>query len=153
MTLELFEEVMRTNVTASSSAAKAVVPIMKKQGGEDRQYLLPGRTDGPSRRRCQLRRVEAAVISLTKRSREKWGLPHLRERHRACPILTEQTRQYPPRCLPSGMPGGRCKDGLPEDVGDAVIFLGSKRSDWITGVTQISTGAFSFGKRRSLFSR
>jgi 3-oxoacyl-[acyl-carrier protein] reductase len=27
------------------------------------------------------------------------------------------------------------KDGLPEDVGDAVVFLGSKRSDWITGVT------------------
>jgi 3-oxoacyl-[acyl-carrier protein] reductase len=27
------------------------------------------------------------------------------------------------------------KDGLPEDVGDAVIFLASKRSDWITGVT------------------
>jgi 3-oxoacyl-[acyl-carrier protein] reductase len=27
------------------------------------------------------------------------------------------------------------KDGLPEDVADAVMFLASEQSDWITGVT------------------
>jgi 3-oxoacyl-[acyl-carrier protein] reductase len=27
------------------------------------------------------------------------------------------------------------KDGLPEDVGASVVFLASKRSDWVTGVT------------------
>jgi 3-oxoacyl-[acyl-carrier protein] reductase len=51
-------------------------------------------------------------------------------------VLTEQTRQYPPEVFAKWNAGRAVQhDGLPEDVGDAVIFLGSKRSDWITGVT------------------
>lgn len=52
------------------------------------------------------------------------------------PILTEQTRQYPPEVFAKWNAGRAVeKDGLPEDVGASVVFLASKRSDWVTGVT------------------
>ena len=52
------------------------------------------------------------------------------------PILTEQTRQYPPEVFASWKVGRAIiKDGLPEDVADAVVFLASDKSAWITGVT------------------
>jgi 3-oxoacyl-[acyl-carrier protein] reductase len=52
------------------------------------------------------------------------------------PILTEQTRQYPPEVFATWNVGRAIpKDGLPEDVADGAIFLASGRSDWITGIT------------------
>jgi len=52
------------------------------------------------------------------------------------PILTEQTKQYPADVFASWNVGRALKkDGLPQDVADAVIFLSSSKSDWITGVT------------------
>jgi 3-oxoacyl-[acyl-carrier protein] reductase len=51
-------------------------------------------------------------------------------------VLTDQTGQYPPEVFAKWLAGRAIpKDGLPEDVGNAVVFLASKRSDWITGVT------------------
>ena len=37
------------------------------------------------------------------------------------------------------------KDGLPEDVADAVLFLASDQSDWITGVTLDINGGIYIG--------
>ena len=55
------------------------------------------------------------------------------------PILTEQTKQYPPEVFASWNVGRAIlKDGLPEDVADSVVFLASDRSAWITGVTGYS---------------
>ncbi len=52
------------------------------------------------------------------------------------PILTDLTKQVPPETFAKWNAGRAVtKDGLPEDVADAVIFLASDRSDWITGVT------------------
>jgi len=35
------------------------------------------------------------------------------------------------------------KDGLPEDVANAVLFLSSQMSDWITGITlDVNGGLF-----------
>jgi 3-oxoacyl-[acyl-carrier protein] reductase len=52
------------------------------------------------------------------------------------PILTKQSAQYPPEVFATWNVGRAVqKDGLPEDVADAAVFLASRRSDWMTGVT------------------
>jgi 3-oxoacyl-[acyl-carrier protein] reductase len=52
------------------------------------------------------------------------------------PILTEQTRYYPPEVFATWNAGRAInRDGLPEDVAELALFLSSHRSDWITGVT------------------
>jgi len=62
------------------------------------------------------------------------------------PILTDQTRQYPKEVFDSWNAGRAVpKDGYPEDVADAVIFLASGRSDWVTGVTLDVNGGIFIG--------
>jgi 3-oxoacyl-[acyl-carrier protein] reductase len=138
MTLELFEEVMKLNVTGLFLCCKAVVPIMKKQGrGKIVNISSLGARTGRPGVGVNYAASKAAVISLTQTLAREVGPAGIYVNAIAPgPILTEQTRQYPPEVFAKWNAGRAvAKDGLPEDVGDAVIFLGSKRSDWITGVT------------------
>jgi NAD(P)-dependent dehydrogenase (short-subunit alcohol dehydrogenase family) len=62
------------------------------------------------------------------------------------PMLTEQTMQYPKEVFASWNAGRAVtKDGLPEDVADAVVYLSSKRSDWVTGVSLDVNGGIFIG--------
>ena len=138
MTLELFEEVMRVNVIGLFLCCKGVVPIMKKQGrGKIVNISSLGARTGRPGVGVNYSASKAAVISLTQTLAREVGPAGIYVNAIAPgPILTEQTRQYPPEVFAKWNAGRAViKDGLPEDVGDAVIFLGSKRSDWITGVT------------------
>jgi 3-oxoacyl-[acyl-carrier protein] reductase len=138
MTLELFEEVMRINVTGLFLCCKGVVPIMKKQGrGKIVNISSLGARTGRPGVGVNYAASKAAVISLTQTLAREVGPAGIYVNAIAPgPILTEQTRQYPPEVFAKWNAGRAVtKDGLPEDVGNAVIFLGSKRSDWITGVT------------------
>ena len=60
------------------------------------------------------------------------------------PILTKLTQQVGPKVFAQWNVGRAVsKDGLPEDVAEAVLFLASAKSDWITGVTlDINGGIF-----------
>lgn len=138
MTLELFEEVMRINVTGLFLCCKGVVPIMKKQGRGKIVNIssLAARTGRPGVG-VNYAASKGAVVSMTQLLARELGPAGIYVNAIAPgSVLTEQTRQYPPEVFAKWNAGRAIQhDGLPEDVGDAVIFFGSKRSDWITGVT------------------
>ena len=60
------------------------------------------------------------------------------------PILTELTKQVPKELFAKWNVGRVIqKDGLPEDIANAVMFLASEMSDWITGITlDVNGGIF-----------
>ncbi len=138
MSLELFEEVMKINVTGVFLCCKAVVPIMKKQGRGKIVNIssLAARTGRPGVG-VNYAASKGAVVSMTQVLARELGPAGIYVNCIAPgSVLTEQTRQYPPEVFAKWNAGRAVQhDGLPEDVGDAVIFFGSKRSDWVTGVT------------------
>lgn len=138
MTLEIFEEVIKVNLTGTFLCCRAVTPIMKKQGRGKIINIasLGGRTGRPGVG-VNYAASKAGVIGLTQTLARELGPFGIYVNAIAPgPILTEQTKQYPPEVFATWNIGRAIqKDGLPEDVAEAAIFLGSKRSDWITGVT------------------
>ena len=138
MTLEMFESVMKVNVTGTFICCKAVTRIMKQQkrGKIVNISSLGGRTGRPGVA-VNYAASKAAVIGLTQtlaRELGPWGI--YVNAIAPGPILTEQTQQYVPEPFASWNLGRAImKDGLPEDVADAAVYLASGRSDWVTGVT------------------
>jgi 3-oxoacyl-[acyl-carrier protein] reductase len=138
LTLELFEEVMKINVTGLFLCCKSVVPIMKRQGRGKIVNIssLGGRTGRPGVG-VNYAASKGAVISITQTLAREVGPAGIYV-NAVAPgsILTEQTSQYPAEVFAKWVAGRAIpKEGLREDVGNAVVFLASKRSDWITGVT------------------
>lgn len=138
MTAEMFESVMRVNVTGTFICCRAVTPIMKRQqrGKIVNISSLAGRTGRPGVG-ADYAAAKAAVIGLTQtlaRELGSWGI--YVNAIAPGPILTEQTRQYPPEQFASWNAGRAIsRDGVPGDVADAALYLASRRSDWVTGVT------------------
>lgn len=138
MTLEVFERVMKVNVTGTFLCCKAVAPVMKSQKGGKIVNIasLAARTGRPGVG-VNYAASKGAVVSITQTLARELG-PHGIYVNCICPgpILTEQTRQYPPEVFASWNVGRAIiKDGLPEDVADAVVFLASSKAAWITGIT------------------
>lgn len=138
MTLEIFESVLKVNLTGTFLCCRAVTPIMKKQGRGKIINIasLGGRTGRPGVG-VNYAASKAGVIGLTQTLARELGPSGIYANAIAPgPILTEQTRQYSPEVFATWNVGRAIhKDGLPEDVADTAIFLASSRSDWITGVT------------------
>lgn len=138
MTLEVFESVIRVNLTGTFLCCRAVTPIMKRQGKGKIINIasLGGRTGRPNVG-VNYAASKAGVIGLTQTLAREIGPAGIYVNAIAPgPILTEQTKQYPDEVFASWNAGRAIdKDGLPEDVADAAIFLASDRSNWITGVT------------------
>jgi 3-oxoacyl-[acyl-carrier protein] reductase len=138
MTVEIFESVMRVNVTGTFICCRAVAPVMKKQGRGKIVSIssLGGRTGRPGVG-VNYAASKAAIVGLTQSLAKELGPSGIYVNAIAPgPILTEQTRQYPPEVFASWNVGRATpKDGMPEDVANAAVFLASSRSDWVTGVT------------------
>lgn len=138
MSLEDFERVVRVNLTGVFLSCKAVVPIMKAQGGGKIVNVasLGGRTGRPGVG-VNYAASKAGVIGLTQTLARELGPAGIYANAIAPgPILTELTRQVPAEVFARWNAGRAVsKDGMPEDVAQAALFLASEQSDWITGVT------------------
>ena len=138
MTLDIFEEVIKVNLTGAFICCRAVTPPMKKQGRGKIVNIasLGGRTGRPGVG-VNYAASKAGVIGLTQTLARELGTSGIYVNAIAPgPILTEQTKQYSAEVFASWNVGRAVgKDGFPEDVADAALFLASDRSDWVTGAT------------------
>jgi len=138
MSLEDFESVLRVNLTGTFIVCRAVIPVMKKQarGKIVNMASLAGRTGRPGVG-VNYAAAKAGIIGLTQTLAREAGPAGIYVNAIAPgPILTKLTRQVGPEVFATWNAGRAVsKDGLPEDVAEAALFLASTQSDWITGVT------------------
>jgi len=137
MSLADFELILKVNVTGIFIMCKAVVPVMKKQGGGKIINLasLSGRTGRPGVG-VNYGASKAGVIGLTRTLAREVGLAGIYVNVIAPgPIMTDMTKDMPQE-LRDRLNFGRAVDraGMPKDVSDAALFLGSSMSDWMNGV-------------------
>jgi len=148
MTLELFEQVLKVNLTGPFLCCKAVAPVMRKQNfGKIINIASLGARTGRPGVGVNYAASKAGLLGITKCLAKELGTSNIYV-NAICPgpILTDQTRQYPKEVFDSWNAGRAVpKDGYPEDVADAVIFLASGRSDWVTGVTLDVNGGIFIG--------
>jgi len=142
----MFESVMKVNMTGMFICCRAVTPVMKKQGRGKIINIssLGGRTGRPGVG-VNYAASKAGVIGFTQTLARELGPSGIYVNTIAPgPVLTGVAMQYPPEQRAIWNAGRAIqKDGLPEDVADAAIFLASHRSDWVTGVTLDVNGGFS----------
>ncbi|UCB44873.1 MAG: 3-oxoacyl-ACP reductase FabG [Spirochaetota bacterium] len=136
MSVDDFMQVIWVNLTGTFICCKYVVLEMKKhkRGKIINISSLGGRTGRPGVG-VNYAASKAGVISLTQTlARELGGYGIYVNAICPGPILTEQTKQYPREVFESWNAGRAIqRDGFPEDISDAVVFLASEKSDWITG--------------------
>lgn len=147
-TVELFEQVIGVNLVGLFICCKAVAPLMKsrKYGKIVNIASLAARTGRPGVG-VNYAASKGGVLGVTKCLAKELGQDNIYV-NAICPgpILTDQTRQYSREVFDSWNAGRAIpKDGYPEDVGDAVVFLASSKSDWITGVTLDVNGGIFIG--------
>ena len=148
MPLELFEQVINVNLTGPFLCCKSVAPVMKKQKyGKIVNIASLGARTGRPGVGVNYAASKAGLLGITKVLARELGPDNIYV-NAICPgpILTDQTRQYAPDVFATWNAGRAVpKDGLPEDVADAVIFLASSRSDWVTGITMDVNGGIFIG--------
>ena len=138
MSLEDFESVVRVNLTGTFLVCRAVIPLMKNLGKGKIVNIssIAGRTGRPGVG-VNYGASKAGIIGLTRTLAREVGPAGIYVNAIAPgPILTKLTQAVGPEVFATWNAGRAVsKDGLPEDVAEAALFLASAKSDWITGVT------------------
>ncbi len=145
-TVDDFENVLKVNLTGSFIMCKSIVPVMKKQGSGKivNMSTLGARTGRPGVA-ADYAGSKAGLIGMTRSLAKELGPSGIYVNAIAPgPILTELTKQVPKELFEKWNVGRLInKDGLPEDVANAVLFLSSQLSDWITGIVlDVNGGLF-----------
>jgi 3-oxoacyl-[acyl-carrier protein] reductase len=145
-TIADFEKVLKVNLTGAFIMCKAIVPGMKKQGyGKIVNISTLGARTGRPGVAADYAGSKAGLIGITRSLAKELGPSGIYVNAIAPgPILTELTKQVPKELFAQWNVGRLInKDGLPEDVANAVLFLSSPMSDWITGITlDVNGGLF-----------
>ena len=141
-----FERIVKVNLTGAFILCKTIVPVMKKQGrGKIVNIATLGARTGRPGVAVDYAASKAGLIGLTQTLAKEVGPSGIYVNAIAPgPILTELTKQVPPEVFAKWNVGRAVnKDGLPEDIAHAVLFLSSGMSDWITGITlDVNGGIF-----------
>ncbi len=133
-----FNKVININLNGTFICCKNVISYMEKQkrGKIVNIASLSGRTGRPGVG-VNYAASKSGVIGLTQTLAREFGPSDIYV-NSICPgpILTEQTKQYSAEVFASWNAGRAInRDGIPEDIANAAIFLASDKSDWITGAT------------------
>jgi NAD(P)-dependent dehydrogenase (short-subunit alcohol dehydrogenase family) len=136
--IENFNKVVNINLNGTFICCKTVISYMEKQkrGKIVNIASLSGRTGRPGVG-VNYAASKSGVIGLTQTLAREFGSSGIYV-NSICPgpILTEQTKQYSAEVFASWNAGRAInRDGIPEDIANAAIFLASDKSDWITGAT------------------
>lgn len=141
-----FERVMKVNLTGAFIMCKYTIPIMKKQGkGKIVNISSLGARTGRPKVGVDYAASKAGMIALTQTlAREVGPFGIYVNAIAPGPILTDLTRAVPQEIFATWNAGRAInKNGLPEDIANAAIFLASEMSDWITGITlDVNGGIF-----------
>ncbi len=133
-----FQECFSVNVTSAFLCATAVVPLMTEQGGGSiiNVSSVGGHEGGtPMVGFSVYGAAKAALIHLTRGMAAEWG-PQVRVNCLApgtidTPRVTASRTQSEQEALVRGI--AMARQGLPEDVAGAAVFLASDAASWITG--------------------
>ncbi len=138
MTLEMFDTLYRVNLAGTFLCCRAATSTMKKQGrGKIINISSQAGRTGRKNVGVNYAAAKAGVIGLTKALARELGPAGIYVNCIAPgPIITELMKQFPADAIAAWNAGRAIdRDGLPEDIADAAVFLASDRSDWVTGVT------------------
>ncbi len=148
ISVEDFEKVVKVNLTGTFVMCKAVVPVMKQQGKGKIINIssLGGRTGRPGVG-VNYAASKAGVIGLTQTLARELGKYGIYANALAPgPIMTEMTLKAPKELFATWRASRAVdRDGIPEDVSNAVLFLASDMSDWVTGATLDVNGGIYIG--------